>query len=392
MSGVDFKQVLSDAGVPTTETDLIARLRQIAVEEAAPFNNKSEFSPFWRLVKALMVKPLLWLIQLQYLVILPALFLKSATGKWVDVFAWQLGLERKQATKARGMITLVRYDSGRELVVPIGTVIQSDLINNKVYRLAVIKEGLFQSGDAELNVLCEAVETGTAYNLATNFYAVLATPLSGVVQVKNASDWLLVPGADVETDDELKERCRNQFNAVNMFHIDQAYIAMITRWAGVGVKDIYIEHDAPRGPGTANIYILFDHGAPADEYLEQMREYVIAQGNHGFSDDVLIAAIPVRDVNQVARVVLSDRLNTDEKIAIKKKIENFIRVALRDLPNTTYKPTRSFPNARFVWSVLITELHQHFSDTLISIDFESDADIEAQMWIPRLKNLEVITT
>ena len=85
---------------------------------------------------------------------------------------------------------------------------------------------LRRSWQTGLVVLCEAEETGSAYNLATGFYALVSTALSGIASARNADDWLIVPGADVETDDELKARCRNQFSAVNRWNIDAVYKAL----------------------------------------------------------------------------------------------------------------------------------------------------------------------
>ena len=393
MSTVDFKAVVESAGVPMSEDALIAKFRQIATEEGVVFNNTCSYSPFWRLVSIVIARPLLWLMQLLHLEILPALFLKTArdmdTEVWVDSFAWQLGLERKAETKARGEIILTRSNTIGTLLVPKGTVIQSAPISGKVYRLETIADYNFVAGNPELRVIAEAVEAGSAYNLAAGFYAVISTQLAGIVGIRNNANWLLVPGADRENNNDLADRCRNQFSAVNQWHIDAAYIAMVTKWAGVNVKDIYIEHDAPRGSGTANLYILFENGAPAQEYIAQMTNYIMNEGNHGFSDDLLIAEIPTQSLDQRATVVLDPTLDAARQAILKAKIEQFIRVALRDLPPTDYQPTRPHPNSRFAWSKLITELHQSFSG-LVSIDFANDTDIQTKLWVPKLRNLEVV--
>lgn len=390
MSSVNFKSIVEAAGVPTTEAGLISKFRTIAVEEGVVLNNTCEISPFWRLTSILVARPLKWLVDLLHMEIFPALFLKTATGEWVDLFAWQLGLERKAATKARGEIVLTRSDNSTLLNVPTGTVIQSAAINGITYRLTTIDAYSFGIGESECSVIAEALEAGSAYNLSTGFYNVLSTSLAGVVSVSNEDDWLLIPGTDEETDDDLKDRCRNQFTAINQWHIDQAYIAMMTQWPGVSVSDIYLQSNAPRGPGTANAYILFDYGAPASEYIEQIQAYITDDGNHGFSDDLLIAAMPTQLIDQSATLVLSDILDTAAKEIERAAIESVIRIALRDMPlNDDYAVTRTLPNSRFVWSKLVSELHQLFPDTLISIDFSDDDDIITDLWVPELDTLVV---
>jgi len=385
---IDFKKVLANSGIPTDEAAATALFRGMAHAESSPFNNQSPYSPFWRLVSAFAVKPVLFLSDLLANEVLPSLFLKTAAGQWVDLFAWQLGLERKQSTKAIGRITLSRYSKESTLTVPKGTVIQSASIGGDVFRLITVSDISFAPGDTEIQVLAEAEEPGTRYNLANGFYALIATDLAGIASVSNKADWLVVPGTDIEGDTALKARCRNQFAAVNAWHINQAYIGMVTQWAGVDVADVFIDSNAPRGAGTANIYILFDQSEPAQTWLDEMNAFVMAQGNHGFSDDVVIAAIPYFDIEQSAKIELSSSLDETSKTRLLTDIESFIRVAFRQLPNTTFKPTRTKPHKRFRWSKLIYELHSTFGD-LESIDFSHDEDLSAQLAQPRLSKLVV---
>lgn len=390
MSTVDFKAILQNAGVPVTEDAALAELRTLAAQESAPWNNLSPYSPFYRLVSLLFVKPLVWLVESLAGEILPALFLKTAAGQWVDTFAWQLGLTRKPALKARGMITLTRYSGDGTLVVPLGTVIQSAVIANRVYRMRVIESQTFAVGQTGLVVLCEAEETGSAYNLATGFYALVSTALSGIASARNADDWLIVPGADVETDDELKARCRNQFSAVNRWNIDAVYKALVAEYAGIGVDDIYIEHDAPRGPGTANIYVLSDEITPSAEFYTQITDRIRTAGSHGLGDDVVVLPIPTQLINVQCRIRPAGWLTALERASLATEVGNMIRVALRGLPvSTGYTPTRVMPNTLFSWSRLITELHAQFL-ALVSIDIRgTDDDLYPALWVTRVGAVDV---
>lgn len=392
MSDINFKQLIKDAGIPIEEDVLIDRFHAIAEEEGAPFNNTCAYSPFWRLMSILVARPLVWLLNWQATEILPALFLKTATGDWVDTFAWQFGLGRKPAVKAKGRITLTRSSASGTLTVPAGTVIQSAPIHGHVYRLQTLVAHAFPIGVTELQVVAEATETGSAHNLATGFYALLSTPLAGITGVRNADDWLMTPGADAETDDELKARCRNQFSAINNWHIDAVYKAMVAEYAGIGIDDIYIEHDAPRGPGTANIYILGDTINASADFYEQLTARIYAEETHGCGDDVIVSAMPTQPVSQTVRIRLTGWLDVDAQASLRRQVEQCIRIALRDLPNQAgfvVTPTR--PESRFAWSNLIRELHEQFSE-LTSVDFAHDTDIDIGLWIPRIEQLDVTVT
>ncbi len=389
MSEIDFNQVLAEAGIPVTEEAALAKLRAIAVSENAPFNNLSPYSPFGRLLSLLFVKPLLWLTGVLSAEILPALFLKTAKGHWVDMFAWQLGLTRKPATKARGKITLTRYEATGQLIVPAGTVIQSAPIAGKVYRLLVIEQSVFAAGQTTLLVNCEAADVGSAYNLATGFYALVITSLSGIASASNSGGWLMSPGTDEEKDEELKARCRNQFMAVNSWTIDAVYKALIADTAGIGVDDLYIEHNAPRGAGTANIYVLSDEVSNHATFYDTLTQSLKNSGSHGLGDDVLVLPIPTQSIQLQCRIRLANWLSAAEVTDNIANIKNFIRVALRALPASIgYKPTRISPYILFSWSRLTTELHETFP-SLVSIKFVGVEDITPQLWVTQLTQLEV---
>jgi uncharacterized phage protein gp47/JayE len=63
--------------------------------------------------------------------------------------------------------------------------------------------------------------------------------VAGISRVVNDEDWLITPGADEESDDELRERCRNQFNLVGNYHTDAVYRSMISGVAGLSIDRIF---------------------------------------------------------------------------------------------------------------------------------------------------------
>ncbi|EJZ9657506.1 baseplate J/gp47 family protein, partial [Escherichia coli] len=99
---------------------------------------------------------------------------------------------------------------------------------------------------------------GSGHNLAPGYFRILPVAIPGIASVVNREDWLTVPGADEESDDELRDRIRNQFNLVSSYHTDAVYRGLIASVAGLSIDRIYFQHDAPRGPGTANAYLLLD--------------------------------------------------------------------------------------------------------------------------------------
>lgn len=386
MSDLDFKQALTDAGVPTTEAKLKAAWEAEVVAQGSKLSNTSAWSPFWRVVTALVTKPVLWLIDFIAGTVLPNFFVKTAVDAWLDLLAWQVNVERKAATKAVGQLLFTRSAVAGTLEIPVGTRVQSIAINGNVYVLLTTEVAVFQDGQAQLLVPAEALDAGTGYNLAPGYFSILPEPIPGVVQVVNAEGWLLEPGSDTERNEDLRLRVRNQFSAVNQWHTDAVYRAMIAAFPGVQADGIYFEHGAPRGPGTANAFVLFENDAPADAYLQQINAHVRDEGNHGHGDDLLVMQMP--ETQHLVRVTVWPHavVGTEGWDKLKGDIALFIRAAFRE--NSDFKPTLTYPQSQFSFSQLTTELHEQFAG-IKSLDFEN-ADIVSEMNIPRLSSVEVL--
>ncbi|MCL8302187.1 baseplate J/gp47 family protein [Pseudomonas mosselii] len=386
MSDVDFKQALTDAGIPTTEAGLRQAWEAEVTAQGSKLSNTSAYSPFWRVVTSLITTPVLWILQFLITTVLPNFFVKTATGSWLDTLAWAVDVTRKGSTRAIGVIQFTRNAPGGSLVVPAGTVIQSPAINGRVYQLVTTAEGQFSDGLMQLDIPVEAVEAGAGFNLAPGYYAILPVPVQGIAQVVNGESWLSTPGADAEPDDELRLRTRNQFSAVNQYHTDAVYRAMISAFPGVRPDGVYFEHGAPRGPGSANAYVLFDAGVPADTYLAQINAHIRDGGNHGHGDDLLVMVMPETFHNLVVKLWARSTLTAEQRDQLEADVDQFIRAAFRE--NTEYSATLTYPQARFSFSRLGEELHQQFAG-IESLHFEN-ADIVSELSIPRVQTLQVV--
>ena len=387
MSEVDFKQALVDAGIPTTEAGLRKAWESEVAAQGSKLSNTSAYSPFWRLITALVTKPVMWLISFISDTVLPNFFVKTASNAWLDTLAWAVNVERKGATKAKGVILFTRIAAGGTLELPAGIVVQSSAINGHIYQMVTTTAATFADGLLQLEIPVEAQEEGSGYNLAPGYFAILPVPLAGIAQVVNADGWLISPGADAEPDDQLRLRVRNQFSAVNQWHTDAVYRAMISAFPGVRPDGVYFLHGAPRGPGSANAYVLFEADVPADTYLEQINTHIRDEGNHGHGDDLMVMVMP--ETQHAIRVTLWPRalIDSDKRETLRADVALFIRAAFRESTVTDYQPTLTYPQSRFSFSRLGEELHQQFP-SIDSLHFDN-ADIVSELSIPRIKSLEV---
>ena len=381
----DFEQVLTGAGIPTTEAGIKAEFKTLADGSDLGINNDENISPFWRIVTALMITPAHWLMRFVIEHILPNSFLKTAGTTTLDILAWGVGLTRFEATKAQGYLTFYRANSTGSVTIPAGTQINTRDINGRVYSVTTLADGNLTDGEYSKAVLCEATETGTDHNLGANYYTIPAQPIAGIDSVTNAADWLTKQGKDIEADNDLRERARNQFNSVNQWHTDSVYKSIVSAFTELNTNQIYLRTQAPRGPGTADILILFKIGEPSADYCQAIEDHINSNKQHGLGDDIEVKAMPALMVDLVVNVQFISTVSDTEKANLLSNVEQFIRAAFRE--NTTYSPTVTEPYKPFAFSRLGMELHQQFNE-IESIRFDRET-IEQNLNIGRLNSLTV---
>ncbi|MHC0435102.1 baseplate J/gp47 family protein [Klebsiella aerogenes] len=383
---VDFEEVLKNSGMPVTEDDVQERFNAIVAGEGL-ITNTSRMSPFWRLVTAIVTAPVMWLKDALVAVVLTNMYVATAGGKMLRLLAWAVNVTAKPATAAEGVIRFFKTDAKATTTVKAGTLVQTERINGRVYVLATVADVVIPSGVVSALVAVKATGTGGAYNLAPGYYRILPVAVDGITQVASEEDWLTKPGADEESDDELRERCRNQFNLVGNYHTDAVYRSMIAQVAGLSIDRIFFEHEAPRGPGTANSYLLLDTGVASAPFIDAVNDYINTQGHHGHGDDMQCFAMPETRHDLAVSVYVPSVSNmTDGEVnALKSGVENLIRCAFRE--NADFDVKKTWPYSRFSFSQLGRELHRAFPQT-DSIEF-SLRDITSGLDVPRLNSLTV---
>lgn len=385
---VDFMTLLAASGVPTTADAMEAELKKEAVAAGSLISNDSDVSPFWRVIRAVVIAPALWLIRtLLAGHVLPASFAATATDTYLDLKAWDVNLTRKPAVATRGVIEFTKIDPSASVQIPADIWISTERINGTIYRVKPVAPVVSPEGEAVAQVICEAEQPGTAWNLAPGYYAILSEPVNGILAVRNPQDWITTPGADAEGNDALGLRIQNQFSTTGHYHIDAVYRGMLASVAAVRADHIFFEHDAPRGPGTANAYVLMDVGSTPSQLLAQLNDYVGRQGNHGHGDDLFVMALP--ETHHALHLSLwpTANLSESELAQLQRDAEQIVRAAFRE--SADYPAvTRTRPRSRFSLSQLTTELHSHLRGRVQSLRF-AEEDIVSGLAIARLGSLEV---
>lgn len=383
---VDFEQVLRDSGMPTTEAEVTAAFKA-TVQAEGFITNTSRMSPFWRLITKIVTTPVMWLKDALVSVVLRNMFVATATGPMLRLLAWAVNIEAKPASAAAGAVRFYKAKAADVVAVSAGTVIQTERINGVVYSVAVSEDTMLPAGPESGLVPVTATGTGSGYNLAPGYYRILPVAVAGIASAVNEDEWLITPGADEESDDELRDRTRNQFNLVGNYHTDAIYRSMIAGVLGLSVDRIFFLHDAPRGPGTANAYLLLDSGEISQPFVDAVNDYVNSQGHHGHGDDLQCFAMPETSHTLAVTVYVENKGNmTDEELSrLKTDVSNLIRCAFRE--NTNYDVKKTWPYSRFSFSNLGREIHRAFP-VIDSLHF-SLTDIVSELSVPRLAGLTV---
>jgi uncharacterized phage protein gp47/JayE len=379
----DFEDVLKDNGVPTTEVEITAKFRTVLAESGSTIANDSNYSPFWRLISAIATKPFLWIVQLLIKNVMPQFFLKTVGEGFIELWGDSYNCPRKQSQFLKGRVVFTRANTAGAFTVPAGTVVYTDLINNTVYKVITDIDAIFQDGEAGLIVSVTSEKAATAYNLEAGYFS--KCDLDGV-SVTNPNDWIDQVGADIEEIEAYRARIRNAFNTLSHFHTDGVYKYLISSWVGVQSDKIWFQHDAPRGPGTANAYILFDLNAPAQSYLETINRQISTEGYHGHGDDVVAYNMPETEHDLTVTLYFSDTLLSEEKEAKKTQVYNAIYSAFRG--NAAYEMTKTAPFSRFSFTNLAGELYDLF-DGIDDIEFNLSS-IVSDMSIPVLSSLNIV--
>lgn len=383
---IDFEKVLSDSGMPTTKDEIRDQFNAI-VDAEGMITNTSKMSPFWKLVTAIVTTPVLWIKDVLVNTVLANMFLATANGQMLRLLAWGVNLEAKPASFAKGAIRFIKEDAKHVVTVPAGTVIQTERINGVIYAVTVDADTTLAAGLASELIPVTASQAGGAFNLAPGYYRILPVAVTGISQAVNQDDWLLTPGADEESDDDLRDRCRNQFNLVGNYHTDAVYRSMIASIVGLSVERIFFKHDAPRGPGTANAYLLLDSGVISQPFIDAVNDHINTQGHHGHGDDMQCMAMPEtrHDLAVQLFVTNPDNMTDEQKAALVGNASDLIRAAFRE--NTDYDVKQTWPYSRFSFSNLAREIHKTFAE-VDSITF-SLGDIVSELTVPRLNSLAV---
>lgn len=203
--------------------------------------------------------------------ILNNMFIRHASGKWLELKAADFSKFRKAATKAQGYVTITRSSYSEALTITKGHMFKTapDINGDELIYYAM-EETLIKAGQQSGRVLVEAEKAGANYNINENQITVSMIYLEGVSSVTNEQGWIYSEGADEESEASLQNRTIAAWSELSTNTTAAKLKAVVE--AIPGVMCAYIDDQHPRGQGTVDVIIVGTAGAASDELVRQAQE------------------------------------------------------------------------------------------------------------------------
>jgi uncharacterized phage protein gp47/JayE len=318
--------------------------------------------------------------------LMPMVELIEASKMAVDELVDRLDDTRKPAAKAVGSLTFRRDGTTGDLTIPAGTLVESPPIEGVVYRMVTTAAATILEGSTSALVAAKAEQAGAAWNLGDGYYSLLPTPVPGITAVANEAGWLTSPGRDLESDADFRERLRLKWRRQSGWHTADTYRSLISDVAGIDPGDVYFDLSAPRGPGSADAYILTSAGIPSQALVDTADAHINADGNHGLGDDLSVRAMPALPV--AIDVTVTADATAAERAQLQIGVEDLLRAAFRESAAYPDLP-RVAPFERVSRSALAGHIHEAFP-LVEAVDWTAPAaDPQPGLELPVLGTLTV---
>ena len=162
-----------------------------------------------------------------------------ADGQALELLTALIGIRRQEAGHATGTIQFSRDAvAGSDYSIPAGTIVQTD--SSTPVQFETTDSTVLASGTTSTTAPIQAVYGGVEGNVGANTITVMPSSLPGVEYVTNPSE--TIGGRDPETDDELRERAKDELSA-GSGATAPALINAVQRLDGVTSVTIFVNDD-----------------------------------------------------------------------------------------------------------------------------------------------------
>ncbi len=239
-------------------------------------------------------------------------FALTAKGEFLDKIVAEVGMSRREATKAHGQLTITGVQG---TIVPRGALFASD---NLIFE-TINETEISETNKAIVFIL--AKESGKKYNLPAGSINNMSVTIQGVEKVINEQE--TTGGYDIETDEELRTRflikVREPVTSGNVFH----YRKWALEVAGVGDVKVF---PLWNGNGTVKVIIVDNNRDVApQELLKKVKVYIDSVRPIGAEVTVESATEKLIDLSVKLKLAYNVKKNDVIK-NMKQKITDFFKL------------------------------------------------------------------
>lgn len=280
--------------------------------------------------------------------ILNNMFLRHASGKWLELKAADYSKFLKVAIKTKGYVTITRNDYTDALVITKGHMFKTapDINGDELIYYAMA-DTIIQAGQQTGRVMVEAEKAGAEYNVSENQITVSMIYLAGVSSITNEQDWIQSEGADVESEASLQNRTIASWSELSTNTTAAKLQAAVE--AIPGVMCAYIDDQHPRGQGTVDIIVVGTAGAASDELVSKAQaaadqlkdnyeDYLAKSGEITYQDvDITIylkQGSNITDIEDTAKTLIASAMKLSNRTDFNLFLQDDIRYTLKkNLPD-----------------------------------------------------------
>lgn len=218
--------------------------------------------------------------------ILSQMFIRSASGIWLELRAEDYSKKLKRATKTQGKVNISREPGNAgDIIIPVGSVFKTNRdINGEELRYFSLNAVVMPKESNQADVLVEAEKAGSNYNVPMHQITKALIHIEGVGGITNQGEWITKEGSDKEDMESLRERVTNSWAELSSRPIALKYKNVCE--AVDGVLYVRVDDMHPRGQGTVDIIVTSTAGAATESLLEEVRD--AAEGIRGETDNILV--------------------------------------------------------------------------------------------------------
>ena len=230
--------------------------------------------------------------------------LDYSTAKWLTLKAdGDYDNERYPAVSTEGLATLTAQVGSGGDTYSVGQLWAQDASGKLFNNTTGGTLSAATTVPTTLEVAWKAEQPGAAYNIPNGTLTLLAVDLPGI-SIDNPAQpstgtWITTSGADEETDESLRERCRTKWATLGPGGSAQAY----ANWARTGaptVTRVRVDDLAPFGAGTVAVYLANASGAASAQEVIDANVYV--QARRALTANVSVLPATARAVGVIATV------------------------------------------------------------------------------------------